>query len=252
MAPASLRKSKALRRILGLLALLVVAQNVSHATKSPMLPDVPAVAVALWDLVLSGVLAQHSQASLLTLAVGILGAVVVGVTLGVAMATLQTLDTVIMPVVDVLRPIAALALFPLLILLFGLGLTPKAAVIFWTAWPPILLSTVQGLRTVDPAVVEAAQIDGAGRWRVLRSITFPLALPAILTGIRIGVSAGWVGLVSAEMLGASAGLGYAVLLYSQAFQFGAMYASIVAIAVLGLLVNQSVLLLQTVVERDLV
>ena len=85
---------------------------------------------------------------------------------------------------------------------------------------------------------------------MLRYITFPLALPAILTGLRIGISGGWIGIVSAEMLGSSAGLGYAVLAYSQSFQFPAMYAAIVMIAVCGLALNQSLLAVQTLLKGN--
>ena len=246
--PRSLRRA---RPLLGPLFILLVWQNVAFAARSPLLPGVEAVAAALWPMLLSGELLRHAAVSLQTVLLGYGAAVGCGLALGVLMAQSSALRAALMPAVDAMRPIAALSFFPLLILLFGIGQTSKAVVIFWTAWPAVLLSTTQGLLTVDRATVEAASIDGAGRWRVLHHISLPLALPAILTGMRIGMSGGWIGLVSAEMLGSSAGLGHAVLAYGQSFQFGAMYAVIAIIALCGLLLNQLLLCIQTYVERTL-
>lgn len=236
-------------RLAGLAVLLVIWQNLAHAAQSPMLPGVGAVAYAFMPKVLSGELVLHAAVSLTTVLLGLGAAVACGITLGVLIAQSSVVSAICMPAIDAIRPIAALSFFPVLILLFGIGQTSKAIVIFWTAWPAVLLGTVHGISAIDALTVEAARIDGANRAHVLHYITFPLALPSILTGLRIGMSGGWIGLVSAEMLGSSAGLGYAVLAYSQSFQFPAMYAAIVMIAVCGLALNQFLLAVQTVVER---
>jgi NitT/TauT family transport system permease protein len=156
-----------------------------------------------------------------------------------------------MPVVDSVRPVAALTLFPLLIIILGLGIWSKAFVIFWTAWPAMLLATLQSIRQVDQAVREAALLDGAGRWHMLAHIVLPLASPGIMTGLRIGMGGGWISLVSAEMLGASEGLGYMVLSSSQTFQFATMYAAIIIIAITGLLMNSILALVQQMLEVKL-
>lgn len=238
-------------RLAGLAVLLVIWQNIAFAAHSPMLPGVGAVAGAFGPKLLSGELLTHAAVSLTTVLLGYGAAVLCGIGLGVLIAQWSVVSAILTPAVDALRPIAALSFFPLLILLFGIGQTSKAVVIFWTAWPPILLATVHGLSAVDALTVEAAHMDGAHRAQVLQHITFPLALPAVLTGLRIGISSGWISIVSAEMLGSSAGLGYAVLSYSQSFQFPAMYAAIVMIAICGLALNQFLLAVQTVVERKL-
>jgi sulfonate transport system permease protein len=159
------------------------------------------------------------------------------------------LNAIVMPVVDAVRPVAALTVFPLLILILGLGVWSKMFVIFWTAWPPILLSTVQSIRQVDRTLLEAARLDGAGRWALLRHITLPLASPGILTGLRIGLSTGWISLVAAEMLGASRGLGYTILSSSQTFQFPTMYATIILIALIGLAMNAVLAGIQQLMEE---
>ncbi len=193
----------------------------------------------------------HIMASLQHITAGFALAAVVGITLGIGIAQNKTINLLLTPIVDAMRPIAALTLFPLLILVLGLGLWSKVFVIFWTSWPAILLNTVQGLVKVNTEVISAAHVDGASEWLCLCHIKFPLALPTIMTGLRIGLSGGWISLVAAEMLGASSGLGYAILSYSQTFHFAEMYAVILMIAILGLLMNFGLARLQSAVDYDM-
>ena len=213
---------------------------------SPLLVSVADVGPALWAL--RSDLAIDALVSLRTLTVGYVVAVAFGLSLGIVMAKVKPVRLMAMPIVDSARSVAALAFFPALILLLGLGVTAKAFVIFWTAWPAILINTMHGIDQADRQVVEAATLDGASRHDLLWLIELPLALPTIVTGLRIGASGGWISLVAAEMLGSNAGLGFAVLSYSQSFQFPAMYAAIVAIAATGLLVNTSLSILQSHIE----
>lgn len=220
------------------------------AVHSPLFSSPLIVAPVLVEMLVSGELVHHASTSLVTISYGFALASAIGFVLGILATQCKPVRLALMPVVDSVRPIAALTLFPLLILLLGLGIGSKVFVIFWTAWPAVLLNTMHGLDTVDVSVQEAAQLDGASRWQLLRYILLPLSLPAIVTGLRIGLSGGWISLVSAEMLGASAGLGYSILAYSQTFRFPAMYAVIVTIAFLGLLMNISLSWLQNYVDHE--
>lgn len=218
----------------------------ARALGSPLLVSVADVGPALWAL--RADLAIDALVSLRTLLLGYGMAVIVGLILGIVLAKVQPVRLATMPVIDSVRSVAALAFFPLLILLLGLGLTAKAFVIFWTAWPAILVNTIHGIDQADRQVVEAATLDGSSRLDLLWLIELPLALPTIVAGLRIGASGGWISLTAAEMLGSNAGLGFAVLSYSQSFQFPAMYAAIVVIAATGLLVNSSLSILQSHIE----
>jgi ABC-type nitrate/sulfonate/bicarbonate transport system permease component len=210
----------------------------------------PDIGYALLRLALSGELWTNIETSLIRVLIGFSIAALSGISLGVLIYEYKPIEIAITPVVDAVRPIAALTIFPLIILLFGLGLSSKVFVIFWTAWPACLLNTVQALRTVDVSVIEAGSLDGAGRFSLLRHIALPLASPTVLTGLRIGLSGGWISLVAAEMLGASSGLGFAVLNYSNSFRFPEMFASIFTIAFLGLLMNLGLAKIQSVLEGD--
>ncbi|MFP4322776.1 MAG: ABC transporter permease [Anaerolineales bacterium] len=233
-----------MRRLYGFVGLLFAWELAARGYADPALPPVSVVLPALFELLLLGDAWADILASLRHVLVGFSLASVVGMSLGLLLTQFRWLDAVLMPLVDAMRPIAALTLFPLLIIIFGLGLWSKVFIIFWTAWPAILLNTAQGIYAVDEQVVEAAALDGAGRWRSLAFIQLPLAAPTILTGLRIGMSGGWISLVSAEMLGGSVGLGYAILSYSQTFRYPEMYATIILIALLGLSMNMFLFAIQ--------
>ncbi len=237
-----------LLRVGGFMLVGAVWEGAARALATPVFPPLSQVAGALWALLFSGQAWQHTATSLQHIGVGFGLAALVGCLLGLLMTQYSVVDAVVMPLVDSVRPVAALTIFPLLIVLLGLGLWSKAFVIFWTAWPAILLSTVQSIRQVDRAVREAAYLDGAGRWNLLAAVVLPLASPGIVMGLRIGMGGGWISLVAAEMLGSSAGLGYLVLTSSQMFQFPTMYAAIVVIALVGLAMNSVLAAIQHVLE----
>ena len=228
---------KLLIKISGFFGIAILWEIGARILSSPIFPPLSRVLPKMMSLLLGGDVWIHIGVSLLHIFLGFGLAVIFAGTLGVAMSQFKVVKMIWTPIIDTMRPIAALTLFPLLIILFGLGIWSKVFVIFWTAWPAMVLNTIHGIYQVDPSLLEAAQLDGADRWTLLRKISFPLAIPTIMTGLRIGMSGGWISLVAAEMLGSSQGLGYSVLSYSQSFQFPEMYATIILIAMLGLTIN---------------
>ena len=222
--------------LVGFLILLLMWHFTSLARASPSLPQPTNVLITTWELLRDGILTEHIFASLKIILIGITIAVVLGFSLGILMFRYTILKLMLLPLIESIRGIAALTLFPLLIVLFGIGTFSRVFVISWTAWPAVVLSTLHSLQ-IDEYTVEAAKVCGAGEWRVITSIRIPIALPNIFTGIRIGVSGGWIGLVAAEMLGATRGLGYFLLWSSQSFQFERVYATIIVIASIGGVIN---------------
>ena len=153
------------------------------------------------------------------------------------------LKAALLPVIESVRGVAALTLFPLLIITLGIGTVSRVFVIFWTAWPAIVLSTIASLE-IDRGIVDAARAAGAGDWTIIARIRIPMALEGLVTGLRIGAGGGWISLIAAEMLGASRGLGYYLLWSSQSFEFRKVYAVILIIAAIGGLMNLCLLFLQ--------
>ena len=223
---------------------LILVWHFAGATRaSPALPPPLGVLGTTWELLNKGVYTDHITASLEIILLGIAIAVLFGFVLGLLMFMWEGFRLAILPLIESVRGVAALTLFPLLIVLFGIGTFSRVFVIFWTAWPAVVLSTMSSLK-VDEHTVSGAYALGAGEWRVLLSLRIRMALPGVLTGVRIGVSGGWIGLVAAEMLGATRGLGFFLLWSAQSFQFERVYATIIIIATIGGLMNFGMMLLQ--------
>ena len=116
-------------------------------------------------------------------------------------------EALINPVFVLIRPIPPLAWIPLAILWLGLGGAAKIMVIWFAAFVPSVINSFTGVRTIEPAVLEAARMLGTPRVRFLREILIPAAAPVIFTGLRLSLQACWTTLVAGELIGAAAGLG---------------------------------------------
>ncbi len=244
--PIFYRHGKRLLAMVGVIGLFVVIQFVTMYLQSPMLPSPATVLVSVVRLLMTGEINEHINSSLVIIIAGIGFAFVFGFLLGVLFYLAPKLEIMFMPLLNAMRPISAIALMPLFIVLFGTGHITKIVIIFWTAWPSVLLNTVHGLRTVEKEVVEATKIDGANKVQTL-VVIIPVALSSILTGLRIAISGGWISLVAAEMIGANSGLGFYVLLKSQTFEYEKMFAGIIYIGLIGFCMNA----LLEVVQRSM-
>ena len=233
---------------LGFVILLIIWQIAGEIRASPALPKPTAVISTTWELLAAGTLTPHIVASLEIILLGIGIATVFGFVLGILIFRYENFRLAMLPLMESIRGVAALTLFPLLIVLFGIGTFSRVFIIFWTAWPAVVLSTVNSLK-IDESIVSAARVCGAGEWRIMFTMRLPLASPGILTGIRIGTGGGWIGLVAAEMLGATSGLGYFLLWSAQSFQFERVYAAIIVIAAIGGIMNFGLLKIQRKLNR---
>lgn len=235
-------------RWLGVVLVLVAWELAAHGHSNPALVPPTIILPRTAGLFLDGAIWGHIAVSAAHVLAGFLLAVVLGFLLGVALTLSAQLLAALLPVIDAVRGVSALSLFPLIILLLGLGLTSKAFVIFWTAWPAVLLNTVSGIRGVDRSLIEAARLDTNSRFAITRRVCIPLAWPAIVTGLRVAMSGGWISLTAAEMLGGNQGLGYFILQQSQTFHFAEMYGGILTVALVGYLMNAVLWRLQQITE----
>jgi sulfonate transport system permease protein len=142
------------------------------------------------------------------------------------------------------RQTAALAIYPVFILLLGLGETSKVAIIWWAAFFPVLLNTISGVKLVDRRLVEMARVFGASRGEVFRRVVLPAATPAIFVGLRLSATISLLLLVAAEMIGAKRGLGFLIINSQYNFEIPMMFAAIVLLALIGLAVNAILLAFQ--------
>jgi ABC-type nitrate/sulfonate/bicarbonate transport system permease component len=138
------------------------------------------------------------------------------------------------PLLEMLRPIPKPALLPPLILLFGLGAPMKIAIVFLGAVFPVLINTIQGVRTIDPVLIDVARTYRCGTMRTVFRVILPASLPMILAGMRVSLGLGLVLVVLAEMLTGENGLGAQVVDAQRAFRVYDMYAWTAMLALLGL------------------
>jgi NitT/TauT family transport system permease protein len=202
------------------------------------LPPVSEDFAALGELIGNGQLLEHLEASLSRSAAGFAIAVAVAVPLGLLIAWYKPLAAYLNPLLELARNTAALALLPVFTLLLGIGETSKISLVVYACVWPVLLNTIAGVRTVDPLLVKAARSLGLSSPRLFRKVILPSAVPTIFTGIRMAGSYAILVLIAAEMVGAKAGLGYLINTTQSNFEIPKMYAGIIAVSVLGLIVNQ--------------
>jgi NitT/TauT family transport system permease protein len=205
-----------------------------------------AAARRLWA---SGELSRHVAASGTEFLIGCLLAAVIGVPLGLAAGWYRRLNYALDPFLAAFYATPRVALLPLIILWVGLGLWAKSLVVFMSAFFPICMTTIGGVRTVSAAHLEVARSFGAGDAHVFRTIVLPSCLPFILAGLRLGVGRGLVGVIVAELYGASAGIGFLINIAGSMFQTDIVFVGIALLAGFGLLFNELLRRAERRVER---
>ena len=198
-----------------------------------LLPPPSKAFADLMVLVSSGYLWKALYASLFRVVCGFALAVTVGVCLGIAMARIRLINDFFDPLVELLRPISPLALFPLAILWFGIGDGSKIFVIALAASFPVILNTFAGARSIDTNLIRASRSLGATELEIFKGIVLPASLPHIFTGVRLAWGISLIVIIAAEMVGATVGMGYMVLEAQQTFRTERVFAGIFVIGVIG-------------------
>lgn len=251
------RESAALRwyhehasTVRGLLSLLVVGVVWEIAGRSGRWPLVLAPISDIWvkflQLAISGELMRHVLVSLNEFIVGFAIAAVLGILLGIAIASSDTVRDFVDPWVSAVYATPTVALAPLFIFMFGIDAPSKMAVVFLLAIFPIVINTSTGMRSTDRVYIDAARSFCASRTQIFTKVLIPSALPFIVAGLRLGIGRGLVGVVIGEFIGARAGLGYLIFRSSQAFQIDAMWVGVFLLAGTGVV---AVIVLQSVERR---
>ncbi|MDR1616940.1 MAG: ABC transporter permease [Syntrophomonadaceae bacterium] len=214
-----------------------------------ILPSFSVVLVKFWQMLLSGEMFKNLFISLERAFGGFALSVVIGITLGFLLGWSEKVEKIIDPLMQLARNTAALALYPLFILLFGLGEVSKVAIIFWGAIWPILINTIEGVRGVDPLFVKTAYSMGASKRILFSRVILPATFPTIFTGIRLSASRSVIILVAAEMMGSSSGLGHLVFFSEANLQIAKMYCGILMLIILGVTINYVLVTLEKHVTR---
>jgi ABC-type nitrate/sulfonate/bicarbonate transport system permease component len=225
--------------ISGLAGLIILWEVVSdtHLANPALLPPASTAFRAAGALIASGeVLAPLGQ-SLWLLAAGYALAALLGIALGLLMGRSRAIYGLFEPLVELLRPIPKPALVPPLFLFLGIGTATMVTIVAIGCFFPVLINTVQGVRGIDPVLLDTARTFRRPAGRTLLEVILPAALPMILTGLRVSLALGLIMVVLAEMLAGSGGIGFLILDMQRSFDIVAMFAWLLILALLGLVLS---------------
>lgn len=188
-------------------------------------------------MVNDGSLARNTWASLQRLFWGSLLGGVPALMLGVTMGLYRPLRAVVDPLVAATYPIPKSAIFPLILLIFGLGEASKVVMVAIGVFYPVLINSSIGVLEINKVYLDVGRNFGASRWQVFRTIALPGAMPHIMSGVKLGLGMGLILISIAEMIGAKSGLGYLIWNAWELLAVEAMYVGLIVIALLGFILS---------------
>jgi ABC-type nitrate/sulfonate/bicarbonate transport system permease component len=205
---------------------------------NPLFTSSPSqVAGAAFEMFADGSIYEHLWVSSLEFAAGYGLAVAIGVPLGVMAGWSRRVAAALEPLTSAFYATPRIALFPLLLIWFGIGLGSKIAVVFLGAVLPVLVNAAAGVASADANLVRVARAFGATEREVLMTVALPASVPTLLAGMRLGVSQALVGIVVGEMSGASQGIGFIIVQAGARFQTDRLMAGVALIAAAGIGLN---------------
>ena len=224
--------------IVGLLALWQ-AIHLSGIAPPALLPSPAAVFLRFFQQLGDASFLQNVGVTLYRLFVGFFVAAVVGIAAGVVATGSRVFASFLLPVVRVLAPVPKIALYPAFTLTLGYDDASKIALVIADALFPILLATYQGTSAVEPKLAWSARAAGVSPLRTLFTVVLPAALPSVMTGCRIGLVISCIVVFLAEMITSTNGLGHLLMRAARNFQTVDMFVPLIAISILGLLLNSA-------------
>ncbi len=169
--------------------------------------------------------------------IGFALALVGGVTFGIVIGWYRRVRLLFDPFLNALYATPRIAMVPMIIIWFGVGIWSKIFIVFISAFFPILVNTVGGVRNMDRDLLRAARAFCASDWQIFTTLALPGAVPFILTGVRQGVALGLIGVVVGEMFGGSRGIGFMVAYGGQTFATDTLFVGVLIVAFSGILLT---------------
>jgi NitT/TauT family transport system permease protein len=207
-------------------------------TATKVFPSPLVVERGLAQLLERHVLWADIEDSLRRVALGFGLAVLIGVPLGLTLGWYPSLNQIVNPVIQILRPISPLAWIPVAIIFFGIGERPAVFLIFLSSFFPILVACTSGVSNVPVIYRRAARNFGLSPTQILSRVIFPAAMPQILIGLRIALGVAWLVVVAAEMIAVDSGLGYLVIdSRNSGKRYDLVVAAMLIIGLIGLILD---------------
>jgi NitT/TauT family transport system permease protein len=222
---------------------VVAAELAARATgwESSMLASPSGVAAGFWTVLMDGTLVRATAATLATslagLAVGSLFGLIIGILLGLS----RTADRLLEFTIEALRPVPAVALIPIALLVFGFGFRMEIAIVAFAAFWPILILTRAAVASVEPRLIQVAYALGFGAFARIWKIVLPAALPRIFVAFRLSSGIALIVAVTVEIAANPLGLGYNMILAQQTLRPELMLALLVWLGIVGWVLNHILL-----------
>jgi ABC-type nitrate/sulfonate/bicarbonate transport system permease component len=209
----------------------------SGVADSRFFPAPTAVFGALVELARSGELLTDLGWTTQRVAIGFLFGAIPGILLGLALGLSPVLNAFLRPIIAAIYPVPKVALFPLVMMMFGLGETSKWVIVALAVFFQVFFSTLAGVLNIEAIYLDVAKNFGANRWQAYRSIALPAALPYVLTGCQLGLGMALIVVVVAEQFGTKTGLGFLIWRSWQVFEVRDMFVGLMMVALLGTLLQ---------------
>ena len=243
--PSGYRALRKLTPLIGIVGFLVAWQLFVIIWKVPpyLLPTPTAIAHTfiseLPDLL------RHGWVTVYEMIAGYALAVAFAIPLAIAITSSRRFNELVMPTMLFFQIVPKVAIAPLFLVWFGVGATPKILVAFLISFFPIVIDAAVGLRSMSPEMGDLAKSMGASRWQIFAQFRLPTSLPYLFSGLKVAATLAIAGTVVGEFVGADKGLGYLLLVTNSNMQTSLMFATIVALTIIGLVFYYLVELLES-------
>ena len=206
----------------------------------PMFSSSPSrIVVAAITLFHDGDLLRNVASSANVFVLGFGLAVVVGVPVGVALGWFKRLNRAFSPLIAVFYTTPRIAMMPLFIIWFGLGLGSKVALVFLSAVFPLIVNMQVAMLNVDHDFKQVGRAYGANAWQLFVTVALPSSVPFLLTGLRLALGRALLGVVAAEVFGGSEGIGYMIEYAGATFQIDVVFVGVAIIAIFGIVMDRA-------------
>lgn len=227
------KNERVLLGVSGITVLLIVWQLVGERTNKVILPSLSAVLTQNYDMFSTGLIWPHLQITAFEFLFGFAIAIGIGIPLGMLMGWKRKINFTFDPLLSMTYAVPFIAIIPLIILWFGIGITSKIVTVIYISIFPIILNTMAGVKRADESLLKVGKSFGAGNWKLFSTIVIPGAFPYILSGLRLALGRALVGAIGAELVASTAGLGWLIARYQGTFQTDKMLAVILIVALIG-------------------
>ena len=233
-----------MRNILGVVLAISAWQVFAIISDTPLIPGLERIVAELLYMLRDGTIAHHALSSLATGGAGLCLALVVAAVLGVGAGRNWVVDAAIHPLVTLLYPVPKLALYPLIILLLGIGWPSRSAQVALECFFPLFVHSYAGAKAVSQRAEWLARNVGAGPWRFFSDILVPSALPTMLTGLRVAVPIMLIVTTVTEFIGDSQGLGHLISRSAAYFDTASSLAVVFVLGVIGMICDRIIVALR--------